>query len=52
MDDRTPALSAMPPFAMNNLSAASAELAVVWQRRRPDPSDDLFGSPESSPLLI
>ena len=52
MDDRTPAPSAVAPFAMDDLSAAGAELPVVWQRSRPDPGNDFFGSPECRPLLI
>jgi len=52
MDEGAPAAPAVPQLAMNGPAAARAELAVVWQRRRPDPGDDLFGSPEGGPLLI
>jgi hypothetical protein len=52
MNDRAPAPAAVAPFAVDDLSAPGAELAVIRQRRRPDPGDDLFGSPERRPLLV
>lgn len=52
MDDRTPPPPAVAPFAMDDLSAARAELPVVWQRIRPDAGDDLFRPPECGTLLV
>jgi hypothetical protein len=52
MDDRTPAAAAVARLARDDLSAASAKLAIVRQRRRPNPGDDLFRSPERGPLLV
>ncbi len=52
MDNRTPPPPAVATLTMDDLPAAGAELAVIRQGRRPDSSDDLFGSPERGPLLV
>jgi len=52
MNHRTPAPTTIAAVTVDDPSAARAELAVVGQRRRPNPGDDLFRSPEGSPLLI
>jgi hypothetical protein len=52
MDQRTPAPAAVSSLAMDDLSAACAELPIGGKPRRPDLSDQFFRAPESRPLFV
>ena len=52
MDERAPSPAAVAQLTVNDLAAASAELAVIRQPRRPDLSDPFFRAPDGGSLLI
>ena len=52
MDERAPSPAAIAQLTVNDLAAASAELAVIRQPRRPDLSDPFFRAPDGGSLLV
>jgi hypothetical protein len=52
MNERTPAPTAVPPLAVDDLPAARAQLPIGGKPRRPDLSDEFFRPPETRPLFV
>jgi hypothetical protein len=51
MDERTPAPTAVPPLAMDRLSATRTQLSIGGRPWRSDLSDQFFRAPEKPPAV-